>query len=90
MLIKDFVLTKIFIIIISICLIQLSSNNFYAVEPDEVLENKKELIIMKLDKKKENAEMTARLNKLEDKMDQILTLLSKGKKVGDDNTFGFP
>ena len=34
--------SKIFIIIISICLIQLSSNNFYAVEPDEVLENKKE------------------------------------------------
>ena len=34
--------SKIFIIIISICLIQLFSNNFYAVEPDEVLENKKE------------------------------------------------
>ena len=34
--------SKIFIIIISICLIQLFSNNFYAVEPDEILENKKE------------------------------------------------
>ena len=30
---------KTFIIIISICLIQLFSNNSYAVEPDEILEN---------------------------------------------------
>ena len=34
--------SKIFIIIISICLIQFFSNNSYAVEPDEMLENKKQ------------------------------------------------
>ena len=33
---------KTFIIIISICLIQLSSNNSYTVEPDEILENQKQ------------------------------------------------
>ena len=33
---------KTFIIIISICLIQFFSNNSYAVEPNEVLENKKQ------------------------------------------------
>ena len=33
---------KTFIIIISICLIQFFSNNSYAVEPDEVLENQKQ------------------------------------------------
>ena len=33
---------KTFIIIIFICLIQSFSNNFYAVEPDEVLENQKQ------------------------------------------------
>ena len=33
---------KTFIIIISICLIQFFSNSFYAVEPDEVLENQKQ------------------------------------------------
>jgi cytochrome c-type biogenesis protein CcmH len=32
-------INKTFIIIISICLIQLFSNNSYAVEPDEILEN---------------------------------------------------
>ena len=35
-------INKTFIIIISICLIQFFSNNFYAVEPDEVLENQKQ------------------------------------------------
>ena len=34
--------TKNFIIIISICLIQIFSNNSYTVEPDEVLENQKQ------------------------------------------------
>ena len=34
--------TKNFIIIISICLTQFFSNNSYAVEPDEVLENQKQ------------------------------------------------
>ena len=36
------IIKKIFIIIISICLIQFFSNNSYAVEPDEALENKKQ------------------------------------------------
>ena len=35
-------INKTFIIIISICLIQLFSNNSYTVEPDEVLKNQKE------------------------------------------------
>ena len=35
-------INKTFIIIISICLIQFFSNSFYAVEPDEVLENQKQ------------------------------------------------
>ena len=35
-------INKYSIIIISICLIQFFSNNSYAVEPDEVLENKKQ------------------------------------------------
>ena len=35
-------INKTFVIIISICLIQLFSNNSYTVEPDEVLENKKQ------------------------------------------------
>ena len=35
-------INKTFIIIIFICLIQSFSNNFYAVEPDEVLENQKQ------------------------------------------------
>ena len=35
-------ISKNFIIIISICLIQLFSNNSYTVEPDEILENKKQ------------------------------------------------
>ena len=34
-------INKIFIIIISICLIQFFSNNSYAVEPDEILKNQK-------------------------------------------------
>ena len=33
---------KIFIIVISICLIQFFSNNLYTVEPDEILVNKKQ------------------------------------------------
>ena len=35
-------INKTFIIIICICLIQFFSNNFYAVEPDEILENKEQ------------------------------------------------
>ena len=35
-------INKTFIIIISICLIQLFSNNSYTVEPDEVLENQRQ------------------------------------------------
>jgi len=35
-------INKIFIIIISICLIQLFSNNSFTVEPEEVLENQKQ------------------------------------------------
>ena len=35
-------INKTFIIIISICLIQSFSNNSYTVEPDEILENKKQ------------------------------------------------
>ena len=35
-------INKTLIIIISICFIQFFSNNSYAVEPDEVLENKKQ------------------------------------------------
>ena len=35
-------INKTFIIIISICLIQLFSNNSYTVEPDEVLKNQKQ------------------------------------------------
>ena len=35
-------ISKTFIIIISICLIQFFSNNSYTVEPDEVLENQKQ------------------------------------------------
>ena len=33
---------KIFIVIISICLVQFFSNNSHAVEPDEILENKEQ------------------------------------------------
>ena len=39
---KDFILTKIFIIIVAICLTQYSSNNCFAVEPDEILEDQKQ------------------------------------------------
>ena len=35
-------INKTFIIIISICLIQFFSNNSYAVEPDEILENQRQ------------------------------------------------
>ena len=35
-------INKTFIIIISICLIQLFSNNSYTVEPDEILENQRQ------------------------------------------------
>ena len=35
------IINKTFIIIISICIIQLFSNNSYTVEPDEILENSK-------------------------------------------------
>ena len=39
---KDFILTKIFIIIVAIYLTQFFSNNCYAVEPDEILQNQKQ------------------------------------------------
>ena len=39
MLTKDFILTKIFIIIVAIYLTQFFSNNCFAVEPDEILKN---------------------------------------------------
>ena len=42
MLTKNFILTKFLIIIVAICLIHFFSNNSYTVEPDEVLENKKQ------------------------------------------------
>ena len=42
MLTKDFILTKIFIIIAAIYLTQFFSNNCYAVEPDEILQNQKQ------------------------------------------------
>ena len=42
MLTKDFILTKIFIIIVTICLTQYFSNNCFAVEPDEILQNQKQ------------------------------------------------
>ena len=37
MLIKDFVLTKIFIIIVAICLTQFFSKDCFSIEPDEIL-----------------------------------------------------
>ena len=36
------IINKTFIIIIYICLIQLFSNNLYSIEPDEILENRKQ------------------------------------------------
>ena len=39
MLIKNFILTKIHIIILFICLAQYLSNNCFAVEPDEILQD---------------------------------------------------
>ena len=42
MLTKDFILTKIFIIIAAIYLTQFFSNNCFAVEPDEILQNQKQ------------------------------------------------
>ena len=42
MLTKDFILTKIFIIIVSICLTQFISKNCFAVEPDEILQDQKQ------------------------------------------------
>jgi len=41
MLTKDYILTKIFIIILTICLTQFFSMNCYAVEPDEILQDQK-------------------------------------------------
>ena len=41
MLTKDFILTKILIIIVVICLAQFFSNNCFAVEPDEILQDQK-------------------------------------------------
>ena len=42
MLTKDFILTKIFIIIVTICLTQFFSKNCFAVEPDEILQDLKQ------------------------------------------------
>ena len=42
MLTKDFILTKIFIILVTICLTQFFSKNCFAVEPDEILQNQKQ------------------------------------------------
>ena len=42
MLTKDFILTKIFIIIVVICLTQFFSKNCFAVEPDEILQDQKQ------------------------------------------------
>jgi len=39
---KDFILTKIFIIIVTICLTQFFSKNCFAVEPDEILQDQKQ------------------------------------------------
>ena len=42
MLTKDFILTKILIIIVAIGITQFFSNNCFAVEPDEILEDQKQ------------------------------------------------
>ena len=42
MLTKDFILTKILIIIVVICLTQSFSKNCFAVEPDEILQDQKQ------------------------------------------------
>ena len=42
MVLKNFIITKIFMIIITICITQFFSNSSYTVEPDEVLENQKQ------------------------------------------------
>ena len=42
MLTKDRILTKIFIIIVTICFTQFFSKNCFAVEPDEILQNQKQ------------------------------------------------
>jgi len=39
---KKFLLSKIFILIISICLVQLFSVNSYGVDPEEILQNQKQ------------------------------------------------
>ena len=39
---KDFILTKIFIIIVTICLTQFFSKNCFAIEPDEILLDQKQ------------------------------------------------
>ena len=41
MLTKDFILTKILVIIVVICLTQFFSKNCFAVEPDEILQDQK-------------------------------------------------
>ena len=39
---KNFLLTKIFILIIAVCLTQFFSDNSYGVDPDEILQDQKE------------------------------------------------
>ena len=42
MLAKDYILTKIFIIILTICVTQFFTMNCYPVEPDEILQDQKQ------------------------------------------------
>ena len=42
MMTNNFLLTKIFVLIIAICLTQFFSENFFAVEPDEILQDQKQ------------------------------------------------
>ena len=42
MLTKDFILTKFFLIIVTICFTQFSSKNCFAIEPDEILLDQKQ------------------------------------------------
>ena len=42
MVLKNFIITKIFMIIITICITQFFSNSCFAVEPDEILKDQKQ------------------------------------------------
>ena len=71
MIIKDFILTKIFIIIVTICLTQFFSKNCFAVEPDEILQDQK-LELRARDISKNIRCMICQTNQL---MNQMLRLL---------------